>query len=73
MRDRRLTVVVCLVVLAALSVAMGCRNYFTEERNRYRIQSVQEDRTRMSDDWDWFWGLDEPNAAYELTFPPYKY
>jgi len=73
MRDRCLSVVVCLVVLAALSVAMGCRNYFTEERNQRRIQTVQEDRERMSDDMDWFWGLEEPNTAYELTFPPYKY
>ncbi len=73
MRNRCLAVIVCLAIFAATSVTTGCRGYFSEERHDYRSRTIQADRERMSDDWDWIWGLDEPATTHERTFPPHSY
>jgi hypothetical protein len=70
MAGRWLTVILCLLTLAGISVSLGCANAFSEDRNRMRVYSIRTDLNHMVDDVDWFFGLDEPSVLYEDSFPP---
>lgn len=71
MSSRWLTGLLCLLTIVAMAISAGCSNAFSAERNRRRTDVMRRDLDRMADDWDWLFGLDEPNSVYEDGFPPY--
>ena len=61
----------CLLVGLAFVVSVGCADYTSAERQRYRSYTWRQDAHHLSDDIDWVLAVDVPSMLYEDTFTPY--
>jgi hypothetical protein len=69
MRTRFVRGLICLAVLAVISVLAGCETTPAQARSRARAWRINKDY--MAHEWDWIMGVDDPSILYQETMPPY--